>query len=154
MIIVNNKQKTFGFTMLEAIIVISIIAALANIAVPRIFITRAQSKEAVIKKIIQDTRKAIEQYKFENGIYPPSANLIGNVLFLGAFSFNPFVDSNSICTWINPPTGPTCNFDNGVTCDGSAGECTGEYGNAPFGWVYEPGTSPYFWATDGAHKHL
>jgi type II secretion system protein G len=63
-----------GFTLIELLIVITIIAILAGLSIGGYgYVTRKQSEsQATIQ--ISLLSKALEEYKLDNGAYPPSSN--------------------------------------------------------------------------------
>lgn len=61
-----------AFTLLELIIVISIIGILAAIAVPNYLQTPVRAKEAVLKTNLRTIREVIDQHRADKGVYPSS----------------------------------------------------------------------------------
>lgn len=61
-----------GFTLLEMIIVVSIIIVLASIAAPRFMAAGDKAKVAKIQADIRTISDAAEIYKFDTGAYPDS----------------------------------------------------------------------------------
>ncbi|MBN2371130.1 MAG: type II secretion system protein [Vicinamibacteria bacterium] len=61
-----------GFTLLELIVVISLISILAAIAMPQFRIAIIQAREAVLKEDLYRLRQAIDQYQADKGVYPPT----------------------------------------------------------------------------------
>ena len=61
-----------GFTLVELLVVIGIIAALAALIVPAVFQARVYAKNAAIKAEIDMLHMAIMNYKNEYGSFPPS----------------------------------------------------------------------------------
>ena len=74
MLIVQNK-KTFrnGFTLVELIIVISIIAVLSTIGISTYSSIQQNSRNAKRKADLKEIKTALEQYFSVNGAYPTSA---------------------------------------------------------------------------------
>ena len=61
-----------AFTLLELIVVITIIGILAAIAVPNYLNTPRRAKEAVLKTNLRTIREVIDQHKADKGAYPGS----------------------------------------------------------------------------------
>ena|SRR5438132_5452975 len=60
-----QKSRSRGFTLLELIIVISIMAILVSIAVPNFTTSIKQSREAVLRQNLFTLRKVINEYQLD-----------------------------------------------------------------------------------------
>lgn len=69
------KQK--GFTIIELMVAISIIAVLAGIVISNIRQYQAKANNAAILQKISNIQKALEMYKSQYGVYPYQAALTG-----------------------------------------------------------------------------
>ena len=73
----SGKRGSWGFTLIELIVVMSIIATLLTIAVPRYFKSLERSKEAVLRQDLAVLRDAIDKYDADLGHKPETlANLV------------------------------------------------------------------------------
>ncbi|MFC1514770.1 type IV pilin protein [Candidatus Omnitrophota bacterium] len=71
-------MKRKGFTLVEIMIVVAIIALLAAIAIPNLLRARLNANDAASKATLQALATAFESYGAANGVYPSSiANLTG-----------------------------------------------------------------------------
>ena len=61
-----------GFTLLELITVVSLVAILAAIALPNYRVAIIQAREAVLKENLFQLRDMIDQYYVDKGQYPPT----------------------------------------------------------------------------------
>jgi general secretion pathway protein G len=61
-----------GFTLLELLVVMAIIATLLTIAVPRYFRSLQRSREAVLKQDLTTLRESIDKFYGDTGKYPPT----------------------------------------------------------------------------------
>jgi general secretion pathway protein G len=61
-----------GFTLLEMITVVAVIAILVSIALPNYRVAILQSREAVLKEDLYRFRDLIDQYYADKGKYPAS----------------------------------------------------------------------------------
>jgi general secretion pathway protein G len=61
-----------GFTLIELITVVALVAILAAIALPNYRVAITQSREAVLKENLYRMRDLIDQYYVDKGQYPPS----------------------------------------------------------------------------------
>lgn len=66
----ENKRVRNGFTLLEMLIVVSIIMALATIAVPKFSSAGKTAKIAKVQADIHTISNAAALYEIENGTYP------------------------------------------------------------------------------------
>jgi type IV pilus assembly protein PilE len=65
-----SRVRTYGFTLIEVMITVAIIAIIASVALPSYFeyVTRSRIVEA--KTNLSDMRTRLEQYFFDNRAYP------------------------------------------------------------------------------------
>lgn len=61
-----------GFTLIELIVVMAIVALLASIAAPRYFSSLQKSRETALLTSLNVMRDAIDQYAADKGRYPES----------------------------------------------------------------------------------
>jgi len=66
----NRKHK--GFTLIEMLIVIVVIAILALIVIPRLLGAGRKAKEAALRGDLHQLRNAIQQFEADLGDYPAS----------------------------------------------------------------------------------
>jgi len=64
------KRTSRGFTLIEMLIVIVVIAILALIVIPRLLGAGRKAKEAALKGDLQQLRNAIQQFEADCGDYP------------------------------------------------------------------------------------
>ncbi len=72
----NNKA---GFTLLELVVVVIIVAVMASLALPRLISQVEQSRAAEAYRFLGVIRDAMEQHKFRNGNYT-TADLVPTLL--------------------------------------------------------------------------
>lgn len=68
-----------GFTLVELLIVVIIIAVLATIAIPKFADSSRRAKEARLKLFLYSVRNATERYHNDVGLWPMSADLLNGV---------------------------------------------------------------------------
>jgi general secretion pathway protein G len=68
--LVNRKRR--GFTLIEMLIVIVVIAILALIVIPRLLGAGRKAKEATLRGDLHQIRNAIQQFEADCGDYPAS----------------------------------------------------------------------------------
>ncbi len=62
-----------GFTLVEILVVISIIAILAGLSMSGLLVGRQSGEEGAVKANIINLVSSLEQYAVEHGDYPPSS---------------------------------------------------------------------------------
>ena len=63
-------NRTRGFTLIELIVVLTIIGTLLTIAVPRYFHSLDQSRETILRQDLSVMRDAIDKYDSDKGHFP------------------------------------------------------------------------------------
>ncbi len=69
----SKRAVQSGFTLVELLIVVIILAVLASVAIPQFSSSTDDAKEAVLDATLSEMRNAIELYYHQHGEYP-SAN--------------------------------------------------------------------------------
>ncbi len=67
-------RRNQGFTLVEIMIVVAIIALLAAVALPSFLRARKQAQNAKFLNALRVATSAVETYVIENGNYPPDSN--------------------------------------------------------------------------------
>jgi general secretion pathway protein G len=91
------RHRQSGFTLIEMIIVISIIAILVGIAVPVYNIHLRHAREAVLKEDLYSMRNAIDQYTQDKLKAPQDLSDLVSAGYLHALPKDPFTNSSE--TW-------------------------------------------------------
>jgi general secretion pathway protein G len=93
----SSKQED-GFTLIELVIVMAIIAILASLAIP-IFTSSIQSaKEAVLKEDLHVMRNAIDSYTMDKGKAPQSLDDLVQAGYLKSIPIDPMTHASD--TWV------------------------------------------------------
>jgi general secretion pathway protein G len=117
-----------GFTLIELIVVMLIIALLASLAVPRYFGSVQKSKDAVLKENLTLMRDALDKFYGDNDKYPAALDELVSRKYLRSIPRDPVTESAT--TWIIvPPEDP----EKGVVYDVHSGA----EGNAANGSPYK-----------------
>ncbi len=90
-----------GFTLVELLVVMAIIAMLLSLAAPRYFGSVDKSKEAVLRENLAMTRQALDKFFGDNGKYPDSLDDLVAKKYLRGLPLDPITGSAS--TWIIVP---------------------------------------------------
>lgn len=93
-----NSKRSSGFTLIELIIVMAVIAILASIAIPRYLASVKSAKEAVLKEDLHVMRDAIDSYTMDKGKAPQSLDDLVQAGYLKAIPTDPMTHSNE--TWV------------------------------------------------------
>lgn len=86
-----------GFTLVELMVVMAIIALLMALALPRYFNHLASSRETILKQDLAVMRDAIDKYHADRGRYPNSLDELVSARYLRALPVDPITERND--TW-------------------------------------------------------
>jgi general secretion pathway protein G len=87
-----------GFTLIELMVVLTIVALLLTLAVPRYFGSIDKSKEAVLRENLNQMRDAISRYYADKGKYPESLDALAAEKYLRGVPLDPVTESDK--TWV------------------------------------------------------
>lgn len=92
-----RHRSNRGFTLIELMVVMSIIVILAGIGLTMYGNSVTRAKEAVLKEDLYRMRDAIDQYYADKNKYPASLEQLVEEKYLRAIPVDPFTQSAS--TW-------------------------------------------------------
>lgn len=93
-----------GFTLVELLVVMAIIATLLSIVAPRYFHTLDRSKETVLRQDLNIIRDAIDKFYGDTGAYPENLEELVEKRYLRSVPVDPLTGSAE--TWVPvPPDG-------------------------------------------------
>ena len=104
----NNVYKrklpnSRGFTLIELMIVVSIIGILAAIAAPNYQWGIIRAKEAVLRETLYTFRSTIDQYNADQGKYPDSLQDLADKKYMPGIPTDPFTKNKDSWQIIAPP---------------------------------------------------
>lgn len=94
----HNKH---GFTLIELMVVMAVIALLLAIALPRYFGSIDKSKETALRQDLSLMRDALDKYYGDTGKYPDKLEELVNKRYLRTIPPDPITGSGA--TWIVIP---------------------------------------------------
>jgi general secretion pathway protein G len=100
----NTKTGNAGFTLVELLIVISLISILAAMGLVQYRNSVVQTKEAVLQTDLFRMRDAIDQYYADKGKYPSSLDSLVSDGYLRKIPEDPITKSAD--TWTTVPAEP------------------------------------------------
>jgi general secretion pathway protein G len=106
----SRRRSGAGFTLIELMIVMSLIVILASIGLTLYTNSVIRAKESVLKEDLFRMRDAIDQYYADKGKYPVTLDSLVSEKYLRSIPVDPF--TNSADTWRSiqselDPTNPT-----------------------------------------------
>src|SRR5512140_3400344 len=93
----SSRRKNRGFTLIELMIVMSIILILVSIAAPIYTRSITRAKEAVLHQDLFAMRSVIDQYTMDKGKAPQSLDDLVTAGYLKEIPKDPFTNSKD--TW-------------------------------------------------------
>jgi len=100
----GRRKKGSGFTLIELVVVLAIVALLLTIAAPRYFHSVDKSKETVLKANLSMTRDALDKYFGDNGKYPDKLDALVEKKYLRSLPLDPITESTESWTIVPPDT--------------------------------------------------
>ena len=96
---------TRGFTLIELMVVMAIIALLLSVAAPRYFGHLERAREAALRQTLIVVRDAIDKYHGDTGRYPSTLQELVERRYLRSMPVDPVNDSTETWVVVPPPGG-------------------------------------------------
>ena len=105
----HGKHQKFGFTLVELLVVLAILALLLTLAVPRYFTSIERAKDATLKQSLNALRESIDKYYADNGQYPKTLEDLVDKKYIRKLPIDPITEKTN--TWIFTPPEPPLEGD-------------------------------------------
>jgi general secretion pathway protein G len=102
-------KKNKGFTLVELLVVLSILALLLTLAVPKYFTSIEKAKDATLKQDLNTLRESIDKYYADNGKYPNTLEDLVEHKYIRKLPVDPITEKTT--TWIFTPPEPPLEGD-------------------------------------------
>mgnify|MGYP001034948270 CR=1 FL=1 len=96
----SGETSEAGFTLMELLMVLFILALLASISVPIVSSSLVRAKEAALLETLAVTRRSIDEYYSDKGVYPETLSVLVEEKYLRTLPQDPFVSTGSGGGWI------------------------------------------------------
>ena len=93
-----TARRQAGFTLIELIVVMAIVALLVSIAAPRYFQSVERAKENTLRTSLNVMREALDQFAADKGRYPDSLAELEDARYLRSVPSDPL--TGSAATWV------------------------------------------------------
>lgn len=96
-------QRRRGFTLIELIVVMAIVALLVSIAAPRYFASLDRARENTLRSSLAVMRSAIDQFAADRGRYPETLDELVGAHYLRSVPEDPLTGRRDGWVLVEPP---------------------------------------------------
>lgn len=97
----RTENQHQGFTLIEVLVVLAIIATLLSLVAPRYFNSIDRSKETILKHDLIIMREAIDKFYSDRNTYPETLDELVQYKYLRSVPEDPI--TQSAATWVFSP---------------------------------------------------
>jgi general secretion pathway protein G len=94
----SSNLRRSGFTLIEMLVVMAVIALLLSIAAPRFIPKVDQAREVTLRHNLAGLRQAIDQYYADKGAYPTALQDLVDQRYLRTVPVDPMTER--VDTWV------------------------------------------------------
>lgn len=98
-------KKTSGFTMIELMVAMAIVAVMLTVAAPRYFSNIDKAKEAVLREDLYILRDAIDKFYADKNKYPEQLADLVTEKYLRSIPVDPYTRSSNSWVLLAPEDG-------------------------------------------------
>lgn len=123
-------MKMRGFTLVELMVVMAIVALLLSLALPRYFNHLESARETILRQDLAVMRDAIDKYHGDRGHYPDSLEALVSARYLRSLPVDPITERADTWQIVEPPddaTGAVYDVRSGAPGKGRDGTPYGEW---------------------------
>lgn len=102
--IYKKRQKKQGFTLVELLVVLAILALLLTLATPKYFNSLDRAKDATLKHDLNTLRESIDKFYGDNGQYPKNLEELVEKKYIRQLPYDPITEKTT--SWIITPPEP------------------------------------------------
>ncbi len=103
----SPRRPRCGFTLIELIVVMAIVALLVSIAAPRYFRSIDRAKENTLRTSLNVMRDALDQFMSDKGRYPESLDELVESRYLRSIPEDSMTGSTKTWVIVTPPDSAT-----------------------------------------------
>ncbi|HEU4460140.1 MAG TPA: prepilin-type N-terminal cleavage/methylation domain-containing protein [Methylibium sp.] len=123
-----RRPRCAGFTLIEMLVVMALLALLLTLALPHYFAGHERGKEAVLVENLRVSREAIDRFFADQGRYPDSLGELVQRRYLRTLPFDPVAGRSD--AWLLLPPAPP---ERGQVADLRSGAAGAGRDGRPFG---------------------
>ena len=101
----HSRKTAVGFTLIEILVVLAIVATLLTFVMPRYYGHIQSSKEIVLRDNLRAMREVIDKFYGDLGRYPESLDELVGKNYLRALPIDPLTESSTTWLIVEVPTG-------------------------------------------------
>lgn len=104
-------MRRSGFTLIELMVVMAIIATLLSIVTPRYFTHLDQAREVALRETLSVVRDSIDKFHTDTGRYPAELEELVTKRYLRRLPVDPVSERADTWVIVPPPNAPTGVWD-------------------------------------------